>query len=82
MIDTAIVTSLIVAAFALVGTIVSSKYISNVRVVKLELKMDELEKKVSKHNGLVERMYNVEHRVGLLEHCLEEQEKQILKYEC
>lgn len=82
MIDTAIITSLIVAAFALVGTIISSKYISNVRVVKLELKMDELEKKVSKHNGLVERMYSVEHRLGLAEHCIEEQEKQILKYEC
>lgn len=34
--DSAIVTSLIVAGFALVGTIVSAKYVSNVRVIKLD----------------------------------------------
>lgn len=80
--DSAIVTSLIVAGFALIGTIVSAKYVSNVRVVKLEVKMDELERKVSKHNGLVDRMYGVEARMKILEHYIDESTYKNVPYEC
>lgn len=81
--DTAIITSLIVAGCALFGTIMSAKFVSNVRVVKLEMKMDELEQKVTKHNGLVDRMYAVEGRVKMVEHCIDESKgKSDLKYEC
>lgn len=65
--DSSIVTALIVAGGALIGTIISSKYVGNVRVIKLELKMDELERKVTKHNNLVERTYKLENKVSLLE---------------
>lgn len=80
--DSAIVTSLIVAGFALIGTIVSAKYVSNVRVVKLEVKMDELERKVTKHNGLVDRMYGVEARLKMVEHCVDESTHKNVPYEC
>lgn len=65
--DSTIIVALIVGGLSLFGTIVSSKYISNVRVVKLEMKVDELERKVTKHNGLVERQYKIEERMSLLE---------------
>lgn len=64
--DANVISALIVAGFALVGSVVSSKYVSNVRVVKLEMKMQELEKKVDKHNHLVERTYALEREVALL----------------
>jgi len=65
--ESTIVVALIIGGLSVVGTYISAKYTSNVRVIRLEWKMDELEKKVTKHNGLVERQYKTEERVALLE---------------
>ncbi len=70
--DSSIVTALIVAGGTLMGTIISSKYVANVRVVRLEMKMDELERKVTEHNNIVKRTYELERRVSLVEHCIDE----------
>ena len=63
--------TLIVAGFALVGTIISAKYVSNVEVVKLQMRMKALEDKVMAHNNLIERTYALEKKVSLLEQCIE-----------
>lgn len=58
-----IIVALITAAGALVGT-----YIANRKAAALmEYRLEQLEKKVDKHNNLVERMYHVEERVTVLE---------------
>ena len=58
-----IVVALITAAGALIGT-----YIANRKAAALmEYRLEQLEKKVDKHNNLVERMYAVEERTQLQE---------------
>ena len=69
--NSTIVGTLIVAGFALLGTIISAKYISNVEVVKLQMRMKTLEDKVMTHNNLIERTYTLEKKVNLLEHCVD-----------
>lgn len=63
----AIITSSIVAGFALIGTIISAKYVSNIRVVKVEMQLNQLEKRVFEHNRLIDRMYKVEERIKVIE---------------
>lgn len=76
--DSSIITALIVGTLALVSNIITSKFVSNVRVVKLEMKVDTLESTVNKHNQLIERMYKVEHKLSMLENDI----KKNIKYEC
>lgn len=58
-----IIVALITAAGALVGT-----YFANRKSAALmEYRLEQLEKKVDKHNNLVERMYHIEERVTVLE---------------
>jgi len=70
--DTSIITAVIVGVLALISNVITSKFVSNVRVVKLEMKVDTLEETVHKHNQLVERMYRVENKVRIIEHDLHE----------
>ena len=63
---TTIISNLIVALFAMIGTL-GGAYIANRKsAALLEHRMTQLEEKVSKHNNLVERMYNVEETASLL----------------
>lgn len=55
----------------MLGTIISAKYVSNVEVVKLQMRMKTLEDKVMAHNNLIDRTYTLEKKVNLLEHCVE-----------
>lgn len=58
-----IIVALITAAGALFGT-----YLANRKAAALmEYRLEQLEKKVDKHNNLVERMYHIEERVTVLE---------------
>ena len=52
--------SLLGTAIGTFGGIMASNKLTNYRI-------EQLEKKVSKHNDLVERMYNVESKICLLE---------------
>lgn len=65
--ESTIIVAVIVGVFSAISALISAKYVANVRVLKLEMKMDELERKVTKHNGLVERQYNAESRICVLE---------------
>lgn len=69
--DSAILVALIVSGGTLIGTIISAKFVSNVEVIKLKMKMDEVEAKVTKHNSLIERQYKTEARVQVIENKIE-----------
>lgn len=57
----------IVAIIALVGTVFGSGGGVLVANRLMNYRIEQLEKKVEKHNNLVERMYNVEGKVAQLE---------------
>ncbi len=52
--------TIIVAGMSLVGTIVGSYFIQSKSIAVLGEKISNLEKKVEKHNEIVERTYKVE----------------------
>lgn len=56
-------TEIIVAILSLLGTFIGSY--SGIRL--MSYRIEQLEKKVEKHNNLVERMYKVEERTELQE---------------
>lgn len=59
----AIVVAIITGALTLVGTILSN-YMTHSKTI---YRIDQLEKKVEKHNNLVERMYIAEGQIRVLE---------------
>ena len=55
----------IVAAIALVGTLGGS-YMANKKTTALiAYRLEQLEEKVNKHNGVIERQYRLEERVAI-----------------
>ena len=72
--DTGIIVALITGAFTFAGVlvtvVVSNRKTSEQVKAQAELtryRIDQLEKKQDKHNTLIERMYDVEERLGVLE---------------
>ena len=66
--------AVLVAILGLVGTLAGS-FLGVVASSKLtQYRIEQLEKKVEKHNNLVERMYNLEEREEVLEKALEAHE--------
>ena len=63
MIDT-----IVVAVLSLAGTLVGSYWSNSKNQALIAYRLEELEKKVNKHNNLVERMYKLEEQSTLLEH--------------
>lgn len=60
-------TEIIISLITLIGTIVTV-VVSNIASSSLiKYRLDELEKKVTLHNNLIERMYKVEERVSIIE---------------
>ena len=62
MMDT-IISTIITALFAFLGVYISNRKASAV----MEYRLKELEKKVEKHNNLVERMYGAEEKITVME---------------
>lgn len=60
--------SIIVGILSLVGVIVSNLIISSKSHAVMTAKIDALEKKVEKHNSMVERMYKAEGAITELQH--------------
>ena len=61
-----ILTEIIIAAFSLAGT-VAGAYLANRRTSALVLyRLEQLEKKVDKHNTVIERTYALERKEALL----------------
>lgn len=63
-----VITALVTGLLSLLGVYLANRKSSALIAYRLQ----ELEKKVDKHNGLVERMYGVEGRVKALEDALRE----------
>ena len=69
----AIIVSLITGVFALLGT-----YLANRKAASLiEYRLSELEKKVDKHNNVIERTYKLEERTELQEAELKRHSKRL-----
>lgn len=59
--------SVIVAALALVGTLVGTYFANRKSSVLIAYRIEELEKRVQAHNNLVERTYHLEERTEVQE---------------
>ena len=58
-----VITAVVTGVLTLIGVLVSNSRSQAV----LEVKIDELARKVEKHNSTIERQYDVERRVAVLE---------------
>lgn len=72
-------TTIIVAGLSLIGTLVGSFLANSKGTALVAYRLEELERKVQKHNNLVERMAILERDVRQLGTEVTEEEKQIEK---
>jgi len=72
-------TTIIVAVLSLIGTLVGSFLANSKGTALIAYRLEELEKKVQKHNNLVERMALLERDVKQLDQQLNAKEKEIEK---
>ncbi len=63
----AVITALITGGLALLGTLAGSYFANRRSAALIAYRLEELEKKVNKHNSLVERMYSIEERTEVQE---------------
>lgn len=59
--------AVIVAILSLAGTLTGAYLANRKSTAIIAYRMEELEKKVAKHNNLVERMYNLETRADVFD---------------
>ena len=71
--DTAIVCGLISAASAIIVSVITAVYNNKLLVYRLE----QLEKKMDKHNSLIERVYNLEEAQSVTDERLKHLEKEV-----
>ncbi|NLN03852.1 MAG: hypothetical protein GX166_03390 [Clostridiaceae bacterium] len=62
-----IIVALITGAFAFTGTFLSVYFANRKSTALIMYRIDELEKKVQKHNNLIERMYKIEENCRVLD---------------
>lgn len=65
----ALISAVISAASILVGWIITSR----TQIKVLEVKFDDMSKRVDKHNNVIERTYELERKVAVLEQHLEDE---------
>jgi len=63
----AIIVAVITGAFAFTGTFLSVYFSNRKSTALITYRIDELEKKVQKHNNLIERMYKIEENCRVLD---------------
>lgn len=71
--DTAIICGLISAASAIIVSVITAVYNNKLLVYRL----DQLEKKMDKHNSLIERVYNLEEAQSVTDERLKQLEKEV-----
>lgn len=59
--------TIIVAVLSLIGTLAGSFFAHRKSTALLAYRLEELEKKVDKHNQVIERTYNLEEKAALAE---------------
>lgn len=67
--------SVIVAVLSMLGTLLGSYISGNKTVALLEFRLSALEKKVDKHNNVVERTYELEKMAAIHDEQIEELQK-------
>lgn len=65
----ALISAIVSAASILVGWIITSR----TQIKVLEVKFDDMSKRVDKHNNVIERTYELERKVAVLEQHLEDE---------
>lgn len=72
--------AVLVAVLGCVGTIIGSGLGAVATASKTNFRLEQLEKKVDKHNGLVERMVAVEERSKSNAHRIDEWEQEYIEH--
>ena len=67
--------TIIVAIITLIGTIGSATIAAVISNSLIKYRIEQLEKKVDKHNNLIDRMYNAESNIKLIQEEVEQLEK-------
>lgn len=67
--------TIIVAIITLVGTICSGVLSAVISNNLIKYRVEQLEKKVDKHNNLIDRMYKAESNIKLIQEEIEQLEK-------
>ena len=60
-------TNIVIAALGFAGALAGAYFSNRKAQALMEYRLEELEKKVDKHNNLVERTYRLEEQAALLE---------------
>lgn len=66
--NASIIGEVVVAILALIGSVIGSALANNKTQALIGYRIDELEKKVDKHNQIIERTYKLEGRMNEVEH--------------
>lgn len=66
--NASIIGEVVVAILALIGSVIGSALANNKTQALIGYRIDELEKKVDKHNQMIERTYKLEGRMNEVEH--------------
>ena len=64
--------AIIVAAFSLLGTLAGAYFSNKKSTALISYRLEQLEKKVDKHNQVVERTYELERQEAILEEKMRE----------
>lgn len=67
--------TIIVAVISLLGTLAGSYFANSKTTALLSYRLEQLERKVEKHNSVVERTFNLENDVRMIKHRLEEMQR-------
>ena len=67
--------TIIVAVLSLIGTLAGAYFANRKSTAVIVYRIDSLEEKVNKHNGVIERTYELEKRISVDEEKIEHLEK-------
>ena len=73
--------AIIVAAFSLLGTLAGAYFSNKKSTALISYRLEQLEKKVDKHNQVVERTYELERNEAILEEKMREANHRIEELE-
>jgi len=71
--------SIIVALLSLAGTLAGSYFAQRRTTALISYRLEQLEKKVEKHNNVIERTYLLEEKMKVANHRIEDLEKEVAK---
>ena len=71
--------TIIVAVLSLIGTLTGSYLSQRKSTALIAYRLEELEKKVSKHNTVIERTYILEEKMKVANHRIEDLEGEVRK---